>query len=292
MAVMPVFELAAPGTSISREYDPRAIDPNFFAALSEDGCQWRLIGGRTDYAAGIAVRGDLEVGRAASARRALVRHAVGLARTERRHAVALYVAGMEIAAFRAAMGPDSVAPTRPTAMLKVVGTSIEDHVRRLDATQRRHVRADLRRRERFGLSTRVVDAETMIDQAAGIVASVRRRHGHPDHPRLVAYRLRAWSRSGAGRAVAVVVDDRHGATLAVGFCYDDGTLLEHYEIGLVDSAGARYAAYLEALIYGPLTYAQRTGISAVELGLGSEDTKRLRGADLSPVWLARDTLPG
>lgn len=159
-----------------------------------------------------------------------------------------------------------------------------DHLSGLDHGRRSVVRRDLRRIRDHGLTGACVPAADLVAEAAALVAEVKLRHGVPDHPRLAALRLRAWAAAPVGRRVGFAVRDAGGALLAACFGCHHGQELELTEIGLADHPEHRHLAYVEALFYAPLRYAERLGCTTIRMGLGSSRPKDLRGATFSPVW--------
>ena len=285
LAIMPAYQSRVEQTPY-REYDPHLLTPGL--AMARDPRGWLLLGGRRDLCAGIAVRAGLPAPRAASIRAEVVSYAVEWAREAGLVALALYVRDREVDAFRGVFGEAGLHIVAADATLPVVGTTDEGYLRSLTARRRAGIRRDWRRFAELGLVSQVAAVGDVIDAAADLVVNVKRRFDIPDHPRLVRLRLRKWAECGAGTCVAFAVRDVSGELIGVSFCCDDGSRLEHYEIGLTDTSPARLAAYLEVGFYAPLRYAQAHRLSHIELGLDAPFPKRERGAIISPVWMAAD----
>jgi hypothetical protein len=277
------------------EYDPHVIAPGLCGSLSPDARDWLLIGGRSDLAAGAAVRAALSPPQARRMRRELVREAVSAARTEGLTAVAMYVHGDEIDPFVELLGASATAMVEQACVLPV---SVADPAEYPSGSPRRTRRIkqdlarDLRRIADAGLHSQPCPASDAVLAAAPLICAVKARHAIPDHPRLVQLRLNAWAAARADTSLAFQVRDTAGELVAVSFFYDDGRVLEGYEIGLADTHEHRHHAYLEAMIYAPFRYAQRRGLASIELGLGSTAPKVNRGATLRPVWAAVDPVGG
>lgn len=157
----------------------------------------------------------------------------------------------------------------------------------LSYDRRRKVLKDLRAIDELGLRAAMMPAADAVDEAIPLIAEVKRRHAVPEHPRLMAMRLRAWIASTAGPCIATLVRGPDGGLVAAGFIGQDGRVVEAYEIGLRADFEHRHLAYVEAMVYGPLRWAIERGCDAVQIGIDSATPKRLRGATLEPVHVVR-----
>lgn len=272
---------------LDEDYAPHRVAAQLFTGLTEDPWRWLLLGGRSDLAAGSAVAAALPRDRAVHMRTALVRAATAFARKNGLQALALYVRDEELPSFTA-MGSFAAEQIDVSCVLPVAGSSTEDYLSRLTASRRYDMRRDLRKIAGSSLTTTQCPATTAIGIAAPLIVAVKSKHGIIDHPRLAAMRLRRWIAGCAGSTFAILVTDAAGGLVAVVFCGDDGRNLEVYEIGLAEDHPHRHSAYLQAMIYAPLCYAQRRGLATIELGLGSSRPKQIRGASVSPVWAVFD----
>jgi hypothetical protein len=129
-----------------------------------------------------------------------------------------------------------------------------------------------------------VCAKDVVDEAVPLVLGIKHRHGVPDHPDLVRYRLEDWATDPAGERVAFVLRDSSGTMLGVTFGCRRSSVLELYEVGLVEESDVRHLVYAEILVYAPLRSAAVNECNQIILGLGSTTPKKLRGAAITNVW--------
>ncbi|GIF01025.1 GNAT family N-acetyltransferase [Paractinoplanes rishiriensis] len=264
-----------------RRFGPcRDADYDLTRVLGLDG-EYAYLGGRHDLAAGV-VLADRPGADPGEVRRALL--AGGLAEVGRAGigAAALYVPDSEVADFAAALGAGCV--VRRLGSAAVLDLAEPGYPAGLRRSRRKLVRQERRRLEALAMTVTEVPAEGAAGGAAPLIAAVRRGHGLPDHPRLVAHRLGQWLACGTGEHVAFEVRDRAGMLLAVSFGCRAGDRLDMYDIGLVAEHEHRHLAYAAAGVHGPIRHAERHGCTTIHLGLSSSAPKVLRGARLVPVW--------
>jgi hypothetical protein len=200
-----------------------------------------------------------------------------------RRPAALYVPESEQPFLMHALGPacrryDVAAEAR----LPIVGEYESDYLAALPSSHRSVVRRDWRERTRRGLVSRAVPWTDVLDRATGMIAAVAHAHGSLDHPLLIQDRLARWLENAELTTVAFVVDTPERAILAISFGWVWRDTFQVYEVGLaVRSTPGRHLAYVEALIYAPLRYAQAARCASISLGLDAAEPKRLRGATIT-----------
>lgn len=284
-----VLPVCRPGVAAmwDRDYDAGRL---LGSDVPADARRWLFLGGCRDLAAGSLVHAHLEPAGADSVRSALVATAVATGHDEGLRVIAAYLRDAELEAFTAvAPGPAATVRCGERAVLRLPRVAAPEpglapYLAMFDRRRRNKIRRDWRDFGLAGLRTSQLAVPDAIDPAAGLVAAVKRRHGIPDHPRIAALRLRRWYDLGLGRYRAFAVHDRAGRLLATCFACAIGSALDVHEIGLADNGDVRLSAYLEAGFYAPIRYALALGCTRVELGGGTTVAKRLRGAEIEPVW--------
>lgn len=255
--------------------------------------EYAYLGGRHDLVAGVVLAEGLDSD-AAAVRRALLDRARAEAAQAGLGAAALYVTDSEVADFADGLGADCVVrQLGSAAVIDIAALGSLGYPAGLRPSRRQLIRQERRRLASLALVVTEVPAAGAVAGAAPLISSVRRGHGVPDHPRLVAHRLGQWLACGVGEHVAFEVRGPAGTLLAVSFGCRAGARLEIYDIGLVPDHEHRHLAYAAAAVHGPVRHAERHGCASVHLGLGSSTPKVLRGAHLIPVWgLATPTSKG
>jgi hypothetical protein len=251
-----------------------------------DAREWALIGGGTGFASGCLIRANVGSDIAETVRRRLVLAAFTAARDEGLFPVSLYVRNCEIDAFRTeSTGPPLL--ISQSADLHITADSYEAHIAAEKRPARQTLRRDRRDAQAMGLELREVPPAEVIGLASPMICSNKQKHGILDHPRLAAYRLQQWLAATEGPCVAFLAAIGDGAPIAITFASVDRSakLLEVYELGLSGEESSRHAAYVQAMIHGPIKYAIRAQLRRIELGLEAAVPKRARGAHLAPVWV-------
>ncbi|AUG80517.1 hypothetical protein CFP65_5835 [Kitasatospora sp. MMS16-BH015] len=288
-AVLGVLPLYRPitGSVPDPAMDPRALLPDLTAEWPADPATWLYVGGYHDLIAGPVVRAGLVPEEAGRVRAALAERAFDWAAGQGLRAFGLYVPDELLAAYHSAAGAGTVSRIAEEAVLPVPADGDDGYLGHLPAQHRRTVRKDWAELDRLGLRAvegGAADLESLLPEAVELIAALRARHGTPDHPRLIAMRLRAWVRQAADGWASFAVRDQGGRLLAVSFAACHGRTAETGEIGLTEESGLRHLVYSETLVYAPLRFAQHRGCTTLRLGLGSGEPKRRRGAELRPVW--------
>ncbi|MDT0445424.1 GNAT family N-acetyltransferase [Streptomyces johnsoniae] len=271
---------------INNAYDLGGHADLLGGVVPDDPRRWVFVGSSGELAAGALISAELPPGEAAELSAALVAEAFGQAEDAGNYPVALFVRDREVDSFAAGLaGRATVRSLATTAELHLTGSDEEEHTAALPSSQRARCRRDRRKFAELGHLADCVPAEDVITEAAPLVCAVKRKYGAADHPRLCEYRLRQWARAlGPNTCRASIVRDTDGELLAVSFFAIQDTVLESYEIGLVDEMPGREYSYLQAMIHGPVQYALKHGCRSVDLGLDSPTVKERRGAAIGTAW--------
>lgn len=262
-----------------------------------DARRWLFLGGSRDVAAGTLVTtgagtGEEEHRSDDTVRTSLVAAGVAVGRREGLYVLAAHVWEQERAAFLAAApGRAAAVPCGETAVLRLPRVSeadpaLDTYLSVLEGRRHKYIRREWRNFTAAGLRGAETSVPDAIDEgAAALLATVKRRHGVPDHPRLAALRLRRWHALGLGDYRSFTVHDSAGRLLGASFACAAGAAVEVHEIGLAEGTPLRLHAYLEAGIYAPIRYALAGGRTRIEFGGGGAmEAKRRRGARVETVW--------
>jgi hypothetical protein len=264
-------------------HDPAVVAPEVFAGARSADSYLLIGGGFRELVSGYTMApGSVEELRAPVAR-ALVDAAFQHADGSGLVGAALYVRDEQMVAFQDPELGRAAQAVEEFAQLTMEPPTVDGYLSGLNHGRRSVVRRDWRRIDELSLRSRVCPAAEVVDEAAGLVAAVQRRHNLPDHPRLAAVRLRSWAAETLGRRLAFVVRNAGAGLAAVSFACHRDDVLELYEIGLADTP-VRHLSYVEAMLYGPVRYAIQADCRVIQLGIGASRPKALRGARLSPVW--------
>ncbi|MEV7020605.1 hypothetical protein [Kitasatospora sp. NPDC093558] len=129
----------------------------------------------------------------------------------------------------------------------------------------------------------VSEIEALAPILAPLLVKLNQRHGQPaDEAGMAAY-IRASANSGLQPQLFLTgsLTEPKAFSLSV----QDSHLMSVRVVGLDDErVGNRATDYPRVLAYEPLVYAMRTGIRAVDLGVGALYAKMLRGAQAVPLY--------
>lgn len=242
-----------------------------------------LVGGRTDFASGLLRDPGKDPALIRRAALASARLLTELAREQRRTIAAVYVSDLEAPLFRQLLPAAIETRLGVEARLRVPAGGSDEYLRSLSSRRRSIVRRDWRDLRRFEIASSVMAWDEAIDFAPEMIASVDDVHGTIDHPKLIRMRLENWGALPEIDPVAFVAK-RRDEVMAVALGWRWRSILQLYEVGLAPrGAPERHLAYVEALIYAPMRYAQSESLKWIHLGLDSLTPKRLRGASLHDV---------
>jgi uncharacterized protein len=174
----------------------------------------------------------------------------------------------------------------PEAEITGVGPSLDAYAERAPRRVRGRIRADRARFARAGWVVRERRLDECWPDTARLLYLLQRKHGHAERT------LRDFEESMAGQArdladrsaVFTCEDDRGIAGMVV--CYRWRTTL-YARVAGFDYDRLRHGhEYFNVVLYGPLQYVAREGMSRLHLGPGSWEAKGYRGAVLRPLWSA------
>lgn len=183
-------------------------------------------------------------------------------------------------------GPVTPVLSMAIAELDLTGVStFDDYIATLTRSNRDGVRRDMRRARTHGLTTEVVLLDTVIDQVAGLLGNVQGHHGdNPDAAAAASY-LRLCTHGDLGQiAMAFVTRDPSGTPIAfaLGYPWHDTIFMRVAGLDYERAIPAR--AYFESYFYAPIRYALENGLTRVDFGGESLESKSRRGAQLHPRW--------
>lgn len=174
----------------------------------------------------------------------------------------------------------------PEAEITDVGPSLDAYAERAPTRIRTKIRADRTRFARAGWVARERRLDECWPETARLLYLLQRKYGHEERT------LREFEESMAGQAryladrstVFTCEDDRGIAGMVV--CYRWRTTL-YVRVAGFDYDRLRHGhEYFNVVLYGPLQYVAREGMSHLHLGPGSWEAKGYRGAILRPLWSA------
>jgi Peptidogalycan biosysnthesis/recognition len=272
--ILPVY---APLTSPAPDafYDVAAVA----SAAPVDPRAWALIGGRS--LASSAPLAGVDAATADIVR--VVCHAADVAREQNRRCAALYVDSSEPTFLSALASAGLVQRTEIATRWDLRAHEGWDaYLASLPSRKRRYsVRRDVADLAALGLEARTEPYATLVPEAAPLVAETSARHGTDDDPDLAEMRLDLFGSDPALPSVAWAVRESSGKLLGASFawCLDGspGTVAVH-SVGVADDIAARGLVYRELMFMAPLRLAWAQGLGMIALGLGSDASKRLRGA--------------
>ncbi|MEU8998345.1 hypothetical protein AB0952_24355 [Streptomyces caniferus] len=155
-----------------------------------------------------------------------------------------------------------------------------------DSRTRGRIRAELRAVADEPPAVRIEDVneiEALAPTLAPLLVKLNQRHGQPaDEASMAAY-IRASANSGLRPQLIIT----GGLTEPKAFSLSvrDSHLMSVRAVGLDDERlGNRAKDYPRVLVHEPLAYAMRSGIQAVDLGVGALYAKMLRGATAVPLY--------
>jgi predicted N-acyltransferase len=123
----------------------------------------------------------------------------------------------------------------------------------------------------------------VLDQVAPLLGAHQRKYGSPVTDDEMARYLALQEKYLDSISVVFVDKRQDGRINGFALCYSHNDTLYCRAAGFEPKCAAPFA-YFNLAIYAPVRHAAAHGLTAVELGLGSYQGKRLRGAELAPLW--------
>ncbi|HLK00001.1 MAG TPA: GNAT family N-acetyltransferase [Streptosporangiaceae bacterium] len=169
------------------------------------------------------------------------------------------------------------------ANIDIAGRTFDEYVRGLGGKKADVVWNEIRRFERAGYATAVERLTDCWDQVGPLVANVQERYGHDTTAEECRQDLRTMSEQFAGHDL-VFTARRGGKLIAAAVFFHWNDTLAGRVVGFDYANLADAMEYFNLYFYQPISYACEHGVTRILLGLGSERTKQLRGAQLSGLW--------
>lgn len=183
-------------------------------------------------------------------------------------------------------GPVTPVLSMAIAELDLAGVAtFDDYVATLSRSNRNGVRRDGRRARAHGLTTEVVPLEAVVDDVAGLLGNVQGHHGdNPDAAAAAGY-LRLCTHGRLGQIATAFVTRHSGGrpiAFALGYAWHDTLFMR--VAGLDYERATPAGGYFESYFYAPIRYALEHGLTRVDFGGESLESKTRRGARLQPRW--------
>lgn len=172
------------------------------------------------------------------------------------------------------------------AVIALPGKTWTEYVSGLDNRRRSVVRRDVSRFERAGLRLSTAGLTEHREQAAVLSAQVFARYGQAD---ALVRRQRRYARvlehMGDLRLVLL-----HSESHLIGFStvVPWGEDLYVLDYGLDYERAGDHAEYFQLVFHEPIRLAYKWGLRRIHLGVSALHAKRLRGADILPLWTMVD----
>jgi predicted N-acyltransferase len=186
----------------------------------------------------------------------------------------------------ARLAPVRAAFEMPEAEIGDCGQGLDAYTGRMRAKVRERIRSDRARFDRAGWSVRERNLDDCWRDAARLLDSLERKHGHTH--RTIAqleHQVAGQAKHLADRSVAFTCEDDNGiAGLVV--CYRWRSALYARLAGFDYDVVRGGREYFNTVIYGPIEYAATAEVDYLHLGPGSWEAKGYRGARLRPLWSA------
>ncbi len=171
-------------------------------------------------------------------------------------------------------------------VLELPGHSVDDYLAALSKRKRTNVRREIAQRVAGSTSIHVGEqARPHLSAAAALNASAYRQRGEPgDEDRTLAIYRRLLDT--CGDAVLLTLIHSGHRPVASAYLVAGTSDLLLYSAGLVQPDSREVAGYFNAAYYLPIEYAYEHGLRRLLLGPTGWQTKRLRGAELHPLYSA------
>jgi len=158
----------------------------------------------------------------------------------------------------------------------------DDYLRRVPRSRRTKMRTEMRAFTASGATVTAYPLGEVMHRIAPLLAAHQRKYGEPGTDPDALDQLRSQERY-LGPASTVFVDERDGGGIkGFGLCYAYRDTLYSRLCGFDPRAAAPFA-YFNLAIYAPIRHALEHGYPTLELGVGSYQGKRLRGARMLPL---------
>jgi hypothetical protein len=184
---------------------------------------------------------------------------------------------LPVPARKIATSARAVLPIEPGA------SDFHSYLRHVPKSRRSKVRTETRAFTAAGGTVTTYQLGEVMQRIAPLMGAHQRKYGDLSTDAEAMDYLRAQERY-LGAASTVFVDERDGGDVrGFGLYYAHGDAFYSRACGF-DAQRAAPFAYFNLSIYAPIRHAVEHGLAALELGLGSYEAKRLRGAEVVALW--------
>lgn len=163
------------------------------------------------------------------------------------------------------------------------GTSYEDYLQSRTKNQRNQIKGDRRKFRSAGYQVEHRRLEDCWQDAAPLIASHQRRHGHDQSDSSIGALLREQA-SVANHASSVLLCRQGPRVLGCGLAFTAESHVTSRAFGYTAESANDAAEYFELLFYRPIERAYELQVPAVHLGIGTLAAKVRRGADVQLRW--------
>jgi predicted N-acyltransferase len=158
----------------------------------------------------------------------------------------------------------------------------EGYLNRFPSARRSKLRKEVQAFAAAGGTTTAYPLGEVLPRIAPLLGAHQRKYGDPVAD-VEAERYLRHQEAYLGASSTVFVDERDGDIRGFTLCYEHGDAVYSQACGF-DPHGAAPFAYFNLSVYAPLRLAAEHRLAKLELGLGSYQGKRLRGADVTALW--------
>jgi predicted N-acyltransferase len=162
------------------------------------------------------------------------------------------------------------------------GAGFEGFLDRFPRARRKNVRHEVRAFAAAGATVTTCRLGDVLPRVAALMGAHQRKYGDLVTDAQMARYLRL-QEAYLGETSTVFVEERDGDILGFTLYYAHGGTL-YSRAGGFDPRRAAPYAYFNVSVYAPIRHAIERGLTTLDLGLGSYQAKRLRGADVTPLW--------
>lgn len=163
------------------------------------------------------------------------------------------------------------------------GTSYEDYLQSRTKNQRNQIKGDRRKFHSAGYSVEHRDLAACWQDAAPLIASHQRRHGHEQSDMSIRALLQDQA-SVANEASSVHLCRRGPSVRGCGLAFTAESHVTSRAFGYAAESANDAAEYFELLFYRPIELAYQLEVPAVHLGIGTLAAKVRRGAVVQLRW--------
>jgi predicted N-acyltransferase len=258
--------------------DTGEVEPHWFPVLLVGGCS----GGRSE----ILYAPTLDRAGRAAVTRALLARCRAIADDQDCRSLAFMYAPEdacdEVLDAWAVPARKIVISAKATIRLDPGAGDFAGYLSRFPGHRRGKLRKEVRDFAAAGGSVTAYPLGEVLPRIAPLMGAHQRKYGDPSTDPEVERYLRL-QEAYLGAHSTVFVDEQDGELRGFTLCYQHADAVYAQACGF-DAQRAAPFAYFNISIYAPLRLAAEHGFAALELGLGSYQAKRLRGAEVTALW--------